>query len=575
VSGAAYSLLLLQDTISHQLRYNWMTYHTMAFILKLMKRSPVSRVYTLGLDFGTQSVKTIVLNVHTAEVVYTDSFEYDSFLPQYGTHRGVLPEKSLEIRHTSPFMIIEALDMAFARLQASGVEIEHIKVVKIDAMQHCTVYADSSFRERLSALDPEGDLLHQLQPCITRKTSPIWEDRSTIEEVDYLTNTLEKNGAIQFLTGNKAELRFPAAQILKWARQCPGEYSQTEHIFLLSAFLSSILAGNIAPVDTGDGWGTNLNNVDINNPGWSDIVISAADRYLRRLGLESPIRGRLGEIANYDTVLGFISPYFSKKYGICSEAIVLAGTGDNPATLLGCGGHTMVSLGSSYTVNGVMEDITPSSIGGYNVFGYIPGSAMALTVFTNGAKVHEYFMEQYAQRIRFTKEVEKDWEAYVSAAGEAILNDNEKLMLPYLLDESVPIRPRGIIRDGFEERDGNFNIRALHISQALSLRLHSLHLSHTDEICVVGGAAGNRFLRQLIADVFEARTYTIKHAGFAACLGCAISGAKVLLQIPYEEAANRYVQADKTSQMGSLRENKSAIRTLLHRYEELERSTTT
>jgi len=333
------------------------------------------------------------------------------------------------------------------------------------------------------------------------------------------------------------------------------------------------LAGNIAPVDTGDGWGTNLNNLDINDPGWSDIVISAMDRFLQGQGLGSSIQGKLGEITSYDTVLGFISPYFTKKFGIYSEAIVLAGTGDNPATLLGCGGHTVVSLGSSYTVNGVLKDITPSSTGEYNIYGYIPGSAMALTVFTNGAKVHEYFMEKYAQEIRLTEEFEKDWEAYVSAAGETLLNDNEKLMLPYLLDESVPVRSRGIIRDGFTEQDGNTNIRALHISQALALKLHSPHLSHANEICVVGGAARNRFLRQLITDVFDTRTYTIQYAGFAACLGCAISGAKALLQIPYEEATSRYVQVDKTSQVGSLRENRAAIRTLLRRYEELENRT--
>jgi xylulokinase len=471
-------------------------------------------------------------------------------------------------------MIIEALDTAFARLQASGVEIKHIKAVKIDAMQHCTVYADLSLVERLSNLDPRHNLLPQLLPCITRRSSPIWEDRSTTEEVNYLTNILAQNGSIQFLTGNKAELRFPAAQILKWARQSPAEYAQTEHIFLLSAFLSSILAGNIAPVDTGDGWGTNLNNLDINNPGWSDIVIRAVDRYLCKMGLEASIQSRLGGITNFDAFLGLISPYFTKKYGICSEALVLAGTGDNPATLLGCGGQTVVSLGSSYTVNGVMEDIAPSSTGEYNVYGYILGNTMALTVFTNGAKVHEYFMEKYAQEMRITEESEKDWEVYVSAAGETILNDNEKLMLPYLLDESVPVRSRGIIREGFTEQDGNTNIRALHISQALALKLHSPHSSHANEICVVGGAARNRFLRQLIADVFDARTYTIKYAGFAACLGCAISGAKALLQIPYEEAASRYVQVDKTSQVGSIRENRAAIRTLLRRYGELESGTT-
>ena len=532
-------------------------------------------MYTLGLDFGTQSVKTVVLNVHTAEVVYTYSFEYDSSLPSYGTHGGVLPGKNPETRHTSPFMIIEALDLAFVKLQLSGIEVQEIKAVKIDAMQHCTVYADSSFSERLSALDPEFNLLPQLQPCITRKSSPIWEDRSTLEEANYLTNTIEKNGSMQCLTGNKVELRFPAAQIMKWARQCPSEYTRTEHIFLLSAFLSSILAGKIAPVDTGDGWGTNLNNLDITNPGWSDIVIRAVDRYLCKMGLEASIQSRLGGITNFDAFLGLISPYFTKKYGICSEALVLAGTGDNPATLLGCGGQTVVSLGSSYTVNGVLEDIAPSATGEYNIYGYIPGSAMALTVFTNGAKVHEWFIEKYAQQIELKEELERDWEAYCSAAGEAILNDNEKLLLPYLLDESVPVRTRGIIRDGFTEQDGNANIRALHISQALALKLHSPHLKHANAICIVGGAARNRFLRQMIADVFDVKTYTIQHASFAACLGCVISGARILLQIPYEEATSRYVQIDKTSRVESLRENRSAIPTLLRRYEELEISTKT
>jgi len=31
------------------------------------------------------------------------------------------------------------------------------------------------------------------------------------------------------------------------------------------------------------------------------------------------------------------------------DAVVLAGTGDNPATLPGCGGRLVISLGSSYS----------------------------------------------------------------------------------------------------------------------------------------------------------------------------------------------------------------------------------
>jgi sugar (pentulose or hexulose) kinase len=194
--------------------------------------------YALGLDFSTQAVKIVVLDMHSAEVIYTSNFDYDTVSARFGTRGGVLPAEQLEIRHTSPFMLIEALDLAFRRLHEGNVDTPCIKVVKIDAMQHCTVYTDASFGEKLAVLDPGQCLLPQLKLTITRKTSPIWEDRSPVKEAAYLKSALEQYGSTQVLTGNRAELRFPAAQILKWASQSPHEYYQTAHIFLLSAFLT-------------------------------------------------------------------------------------------------------------------------------------------------------------------------------------------------------------------------------------------------------------------------------------------------------------------------------------------------
>ena len=225
-------------------------------------------VYALGLDFSTQSVKALVLDVRGAGVVLTDSFDYDTAFPNYGTNGGVLQNRLPAIRHTSPFMLLEALDLVFSRLQKSGVDPGLIGAVKVDAMQHCTMYTDTSFGDRVQSLDEGYNLLAQLETSITRKTSPIWEDRSPVKEAKNLANELEKYGSILALTGNRAELRFPAAQILKWARESPYEYDRTDHIFLLSAFLISIIAGKVAPVDTGDGWGTNLNTLDIRRPGW-------------------------------------------------------------------------------------------------------------------------------------------------------------------------------------------------------------------------------------------------------------------------------------------------------------------
>jgi xylulokinase len=520
-------------------------------------------MFTLGMEFSTQSTKLVVLDINSGAVIYADSFDYDSTFPRYQTSGGVLPSENPEIRHTSPFMIIESLDHAFTKLKTDGIDLSRIGAIKTDGMQHCTVYTDSTFQRKLMALEPQGNLISQLESSITRKTSPIWEDRSPVQESKYLTESLREYGGITAITGNRAELRFPASQILKWATESSEEYEQTSEILLLSAFITSLLTGSIAPVDTGDGWGTNLNNLDIDTPGWSSEVLTVTDRYLKKKGLTSSLRSKIGALDHYDARAGTVNRYFFQKYGLNPEALVLAGTGDNPATLLGCGGSCVISLGSSYTVNGIMSEIIPSQTGEYNVFGYA-GSAMALSVITNGGKVHDHFRHRYTPTL--------DWESYARAAGDPLLKEDEKIMLPYLLDESVPLRRRGIIRDGFDEADPDVNIRALHLSQVLSLKLHAGHLSAVDEICIVGGGTRNNLLRQLIADVFNAKTFTIQNADYAAPLGCALSGARALRGLSYEETVSRFVQRDISSYCEP-KQNDVKIENLLQRYAQLERDT--
>ena len=152
-------------------------------------------------------------------------------------------------------MFLEAVDMAFLTLQNIGIDMFRIKAIKMDAMQHCTVYVDADFSRIVMKLNPGQSLRDQVEKCFTRKTSPIWEDRSTEREVKFLENVLDGEDEIIAETGNRPELRFPASQIMKWLREYPDEYERTEHIFLLSAFLTSILSGKVVPVDTGDGWG--------------------------------------------------------------------------------------------------------------------------------------------------------------------------------------------------------------------------------------------------------------------------------------------------------------------------------
>jgi xylulokinase len=532
-------------------------------------------MYSLGLEFSTQSVKMAVLDIMGGEVVYTGGFSYDSMFPHYGTSGGILPNEDMTVRHTSPFMFLEALDMAFSSLRNDGIEMHRIKAIKVDAMQHCTVYAGAEFSGIVKKLDPRLSLLEQIGRCFTRNTAPIWEDRSTGREIKFLEETLGGEDEISRETGNRAEHRFPASQIMKWLAASPDEYRRTNHIFLLSAFLSSILSARVMPVDTGDGWGTNLNTCDIKSPAWSRKMISAVSRYAGDKEyinhVVSTLESKLGQMTHYDFPVEKINPYFVSKYGVDSNAVMLAGTGDNPAVLLGCGGTSVISLGSSYTVNGVMDKIIPSESGEYNVFGYTKGRAMALSVFTNGSKVHDHFFEKHGYRAKNGEDA--DWKRYAAAAGSPVLSSDEPLMLPYLMDESVPFRKSGFVYDGLTGSDAKSEIRSLHVSQVLALKIHSSHLANGGSICLVGGGSRNSFMKQLLADVFGARIYCLEHAVYAAPLGCAISGARYISGLSYEEAAEKYVHAGGRESSLPSTVNEYVVRKLLDRYSTLEKST--
>ncbi len=575
--------------------------------------------YSLGIEFSTQSAKTVVLDTASGEVVHVDQISYDDEFPRYGTDGGVLPSEDPALRHTSPLMMVEALDRVFERLTESSIDLTHVAALKLDGQQHCSVYTNGAFLDRIHELHNATDagasrsLAMRLDGCFARATAPIWEDRTTAAEAEELTEALKAHGGVEALTGNRAELRFPAAQILRWAGQDPKGYDSTDQILVLSAFLTSVLVGALAPVDTGDGWGTNLNGLDLTSPGWNPTVLQVVNELLAKRGVTTTLTEKLGLMDHYDAAVGPIAPYFASKYGVNPAAMVLAGTGDNPATLLGCGGQVVISLGSSYTVNGVMAEVAPSPTGEYNVFGYAQESAMALSVITNGGKLHDEFRDRYAGG---------SWEEYARlAAGErrdaaagrprgpstgdreagtsdraaansraagasdpgqgagsrdaanpraADVTADEPLMLPYRYAESVPVAPAGIVRDGFGEDDAAANVRALHLSQALSLRLHSSHLEEVGELAVVGGGSRNAVFRQMITDLFGVPTYRIRNADSAAPLGCAISAARWAEGLSYAEAANRYVQREPHSEVHPEPSRRDAYDALLERYRALE-----
>jgi sugar (pentulose or hexulose) kinase len=195
---------------------------------------------------------------------------------------------------------------------------------------------------------------------------------------------------------------------------------------------------------------------------------------------------------------------------------------------------------------------------------------MALSVITNGGKLHEDFLRKYIIHSDDKPLGRADWDAYHKAAGESKLAADEKLMLPYMFDESVPLCKSGIVRQNFGEDDAKANIRSLYVSQALSLKVHSTHLSKIGSFCIVAGGSKDPFFRQLLTDLFDAESFIIENSDFAAPLGCAISGAQHALNVSYGQAADMFVVKDTKSFLKPIRENAAVTGKLLERYRQLE-----
>ena len=65
----------------------------------------------LGLDSSTQSLSAVVIDLDARKVIYEKSLNFDQALPHYKTRNGVLPNRDPLVKHSSPLMWAEALDL--------------------------------------------------------------------------------------------------------------------------------------------------------------------------------------------------------------------------------------------------------------------------------------------------------------------------------------------------------------------------------------------------------------------------------------------------------------------------------
>ena len=463
----------------------------------------------LGLDCSTQSLSAIVIDHYSRQTVYNHSLNFDRALPHYGTRNGTLRSNDTLVVHSPPLMWVEALDLLFTQLKQDGVSLGEILAISGSGQQHGSVYLNSRAPVTLARLNAATPLIEDLHGVFSRATSPVWMDSSTGAECAEIRQALGGVKATAQATGSDTFERFTGPQIRKFYKTEPDAYNKTANIALVSSFLASIIAGQMAPIDHGDGAGMNL--MDIRKRVWHSKALRATAPQLRK---------KLPSLTRSSKVIGNISPYFVKKFGFHPNTKALVWSGDNPCSVIGLNlikeSTLAISLGTSDTLFGYMTRCRVDERGEGHVFGAPTGDYMTLICFKNGSLARERVRDLY----------KLDWPSFNQALATTPPGNRGAIMLPWFEAEIVPrVNRLGIHRFDLDPNDAAANCRAVVEAQMMSMRIHSQWMKvEPRQIYATGGASTNRAILQIMADVFDCPVVRIEVAKSAA-LGAALRAA--------------------------------------------------
>jgi len=480
----------------------------------------------LGIDCSTQSCTAVVVDTDAGQVVFTLSINFGKELPQYHSPNGYLYPDDSVVQHSNPLMWVEGLELLLARGRSLGFDWSTVAGVACSGQQHGSVYLNARYFS--TTWGPEGPLVKQVQPLLSRPTSPIWMDSSTTAECREIASAVGGDEHVLAITGSRATERFTGPQIRKLFKEEPQHYDATARIHLVSSFMAYLLTGLDAPIDLGDGAGMNL--LDLATADWSLPLLHATAPGLKE---------RLPVVAPSARVVGPIARFFVERYGFSPQATVAASSGDNPCSLVGMGatipGTAVISLGTSDTYFAAMSLRQTDPAGYGHVFCNPAGGFMSLICFKNGSLTREAVAKRFGL----------SWDDFKVAIRETPPGNHGNLMLPYVFPEITPRILRPEVRlfgsEAFTNwKDAAATVRAVVEAQALSMRLHSQWIADKlESLLVTGGASQNNAILQVVADVFQARLRKLSVTN-AAALGAALRAANACGRLPWQPLCDRF-----------------------------------
>jgi xylulokinase len=170
-------------------------------------------------------------------------------------------------------------------------------------------------------------------------------------------------------------------------------------------------------------------------------------------------------------------------------------------------------LGTSDTVIGLMRERRMHQAGIGYVSASPTGDYMGTTVFKNGSLARERVRDDHGL----------DWAGFSAALASRPPGNHGALMLPWFDPEITPhVGSPGVRRIALDPDDTAANVRAIVEAQMMAMANHTRWMGGDPSVIyATGGAAGNRQVLQVMADVFGAEVVRSR-ARNSAALGAAL-----------------------------------------------------
>jgi xylulokinase len=464
----------------------------------------------LGIDSGTQSTKTIALDLEKGTLLASAS-------AAYGLIDG-LPPGHME---QEPQVWLDAVDYTVREvLQKLGKRRDEVQAIGVSGQQHGFV-----------PLDKKGKVI---------RPAKLWCDTSTVEQCKQFDEEFGGAHELIKLAGNVMLPGYTAPKILWLKQNEPKHYKALETVLLPHDYLNLHLTGERG-MEYGDASGTGL--MDVRTKTWCEPLIDFID---------PDLAGALPTLASSRRAFGLLREKLRSEWGLAKEVVVSAGGGDNMMGAIGTGnvqvGVVTVSLGTSGTVYAFADKPCIDPEGEVAAFCDSTDRWLPLVCTMNVTVATQQVCELFG----WTHE---ELETQVTAAPPGA---GGLLFLPYLTGERTPNLPLGTgVLHGLncENMTPASLARAVMEGATLGLgyglaRFRELGITPT-EIRLTGGGSKSSIWRQICADIFGVPTICLQTAEGAA-LGAAIQAgfaqhAATGQSVTFRELCKRIVKLDEDS----------------------------